>query len=206
MDDAASQAGTYQALELGQIAGLWAEAGDMTAARKAADSVQDTYDKNMALDNIAESQIRAGDIAGALRTGDLIESADVKSLAQKAIAEAQATAGDIAGAQRTADLIQDAHWKSEEQKAVADAQARASSTNNQPATLAITIYDWLDNLNDPYVDGALEADPFLDLKGYLKSQYTTDPQEDFYTLYDTVEQLVEAQNVIDGMLKQQVGS
>lgn len=205
MHDAASQTGDYQAFELVEIAGLWAEAGDITAAMKAADSIQDAFEKSVALDSIAENQIEAGDIAGALRTNDLIENAYVKSLTQKAIAEAQVTAGDIAGAQKTADLIQDEYWKSEAQKTIADAQARAGSTNNRPALSAITLWDWLDKLDDPYVDGTLEADPFLDLTGYLTSLYTTDPQEDFYTLHDTAEHLIKAQNVIDKMLKQQAG-
>lgn len=220
MHDAASQTGPNQGFQLGQIAGLWAEAGDVTAAMKAADSIQDPYDKDVALDNVAEGQIKAGDIAGALKTNDSIKDVYVKSLMQKSIAEAQVMTGDLAGAKKTADLIQDAHWRSEAQRSIADAQARAGSSSNsasalaiarapvQPAILSITVYDWLNRLDDSSIDDecALDADPFLDLAAYLTSQNTDDSRQVFYTLYDTAEQLVKAQNVIQKMLEQQLGS
>jgi hypothetical protein len=203
MQDAASQAGEHQAFQLGQIAGLWAETGDMTAAMKAADSIQDAHDKNGALVNIAERQVIAGDIAGAQKTADLIPDAYLKSVAEKTIADAQVAIGDIAGAQKTADLIQDAYWRSAAQKTIADRQAGVGSMNNSAAVANST--DWINILDNKYGEFTLDAGPFVDRAGYLTSLYTGDPLEDFYTLYSSVEELVKAQNVVDKMLKQQAG-
>jgi hypothetical protein len=53
---------------------------------------------------------------------------------------------------------------------------------------------------------ALNADPFLDLAGYLKTlPPSDDPQKVFNALYEPAAKLVKAQNVIDQMLKQQAG-
>jgi hypothetical protein len=78
----------------------------------------------------------------------------------------------------------------------------------QPAIPVIKVSDWLNKLDDrnPNSDCALNADPFLDLAGYLKTlPPSDDPQKVFNALYEPAAKLVKAQNVIDQMLKQQAG-
>jgi tetratricopeptide (TPR) repeat protein len=88
------------------VAGLWAAAGDIPAALKTADLIQDAQYKSYARNDIAKIQAARGDIAGAQATADLIRDPSYKSEALGHIAGAQAAAGDIAGALRTVGLIQ----------------------------------------------------------------------------------------------------
>ncbi|MDP3753138.1 MAG: hypothetical protein Q8Q98_14885 [Polaromonas sp.] len=129
-----------QNANLRDVAKLYAEAGDIAEALKAADLTLTADWKSGAQTAIAEAQIRAGDIAGArntlavaLATADLIVGdAESKSMGQISIAEAQLGAGDIAGAEktlafalRTADLIKDAGYKSHALSEIAETQIKA---------------------------------------------------------------------------------
>jgi hypothetical protein len=141
-----------------------------------------------------------------------------KILTRRYIAIAQAESGDIAGAQKTADLLEGAYLK-DVQAEIAKAQAKAGITNapsstrqstsdtKPPIQPVITVSDWLKKLDDDDKGNGcpLNTEPFLDLAGYLKSlPRTDDPQKIFESLHETAKKIVTAQNVITGMLKQQV--
>jgi tetratricopeptide (TPR) repeat protein len=129
--DAANQIGGND-MNQWHVARLWAQAGDIAAAVRTLDSMEnDTY-KDAVRETVAEAQIRAGDVAGAQATVDLILSAPKKSGARSDIARAQAGSGDIAGAQeslgsalKAAELIKNAYDKSRAQGNIADAQLMA---------------------------------------------------------------------------------
>lgn len=145
------QNAAIQNANLRDVAKLYAEAGDIAGALKAADLTLTADWKRAAQTTIAEAQIRAGDIAGAqntlavaLATADLIVGdAESKSMGQSFIAEAQIKAGDIAGAKKTlasalstADLIKDANYKSYAQRTIAEAQIKAGDVAGAQKTLA----------------------------------------------------------------------
>jgi tetratricopeptide (TPR) repeat protein len=165
VQDVVSQTGSYyQEHHMGQVAGLWAEAGDMPTALKTAGQIQDVYHKNQSWAAIAKGQMKAGDIAGALKTVDMIRPsdfnrpadfqsntvgalADLKTVALRDIARAQQNAGNIAGTQTTlmyaatnAALIQNADLRVTEQGAIADDQAKAGDIDGAKNTLASVQY------------------------------------------------------------------
>ena len=152
-----------------------------------------------------EVRVKAGDIAGArntvataLETADQIQDAAEKSDAQLNIAEAQVVAGDIAGAQNTlaaaletADQIQ-GNSKSDHQVSIALAP---------PVVSVITAADWVAKLDNP---AGLNSDPFIDLAGYLRAGAKRgEPQILLNWMEFAADAIVKAQNLIDGMLKQQ---
>jgi tetratricopeptide (TPR) repeat protein len=112
-----SEDGFSRAMDLSYVAGLWAKAGDMTAAMKTIAFIDDderNKDKTFGYEYIAVGQAEAGDIPGALGTANLIENGISKCEALRAIAVEQIKAGDAVGAEntfasavKTADHIQD---------------------------------------------------------------------------------------------------
>jgi hypothetical protein len=120
VQDAASQMSSAYDRDksLRDVAGLWAKAGDISAALKTVDLIglapnfAAELEKGRALQSIASVQAFNGDIAGAKKTAESIREAIYKCQTQRNIAEAQLKAGDDAGAQstlaaarKTADLI-----------------------------------------------------------------------------------------------------
>lgn len=83
------------------VAGWWAESGDMTAALKIVNSLEDQYPKNSGYLYIVLGQARAGDVAGAQESADLIGNQIFKTGARGAIAVEQIREGDVAGAEKT---------------------------------------------------------------------------------------------------------
>ena len=96
VQDAASQARDDQEFYLGQVAGLWAEAGDMATATKTIDRIQAAFRKNYARASVAEGLMRAGDLAGALKAAGQVQEPDTKSETLVTIATAQNRARDVA--------------------------------------------------------------------------------------------------------------
>lgn len=196
----------WKSAAMEEVAKAQAEAGDIAGAQKTADLIQDARQKSWAQFFIARAQAEVGDIAGAQKTADLIQGADDKRRAQSAIAAVQAKAG-IANAPNS---------------------TRQSTSDTQPPIQpAITVSDWLKKLDDDNKknDCPLNTERFLDLAGYLKSlpppdypdqvfvwgsagrvgplPRSGDPRRVLESLYETAEKIVDAQNVIRGMLKQQ---
>ncbi|WP_332776322.1 tetratricopeptide repeat protein [Polaromonas sp.] len=196
----------WKSAAMEEVAKAQAEAGDIAGAQKTADLIQDARQKSWAQFFIARAQAEVGDIAGAQKTADLIQGADDKRRAQSAIAAVQAKAG-IANAPNS---------------------TRQSRSDTQPPIQpVITVSDWLKKLDDDNKknDCPLNTERFLDLAGYLKSlpppdypdqvfvwgsagrvgplPRSGDPRRVLESLYETAEKIVDAQNVIRGMLKQQ---
>jgi len=197
------------------VAGLWAEVGDVPAAMNTVSQIKEDGEKSEALDAVVAGQAKSGDIAGAFKTADSLQDSDKddgrkwKSFAQKCIASAQAEAGDIAGAQKTTDLIQD---KFQKVSAEVSVSVYRNDIGARPVPPIIAVSDWLHKLDDgdDRNDCALNTAPFLELATYLKSPHSTDPlfssdnpQKVFDSLADTAKKIVEAQNIINQMLKQQ---
>jgi hypothetical protein len=219
--DAANQMlGNQKTLSLGDVATLWAKAGDSKAALKIAERLETVY-KDAAERDVSEAQAKGGDLAGAKETADLIQMADFKSDAQIRIAGAQIEAGDGMGAQNTlafaqqsADHIEDRAQKSSTQKHIAEIQikagdgmgARSTLTSARSASqLALKVSDWLTKLDDGSNSYCpLNTEPFLDLAGYLKSlPPSSNPRDVFKSLQETANTIVNAQIVIHQMLKRQ---
>ena len=88
-------------MDLSRVAGLWAEAGDMTAAMKTVALFGDNKNNEIGYEFIAEARAKAGDIADAQKIANLIQNRNFKSEVLGVIAVAQLKAGDIAGSQQT---------------------------------------------------------------------------------------------------------
>ena len=176
--------------------------------------------------DIAKAQIKAADFQGALRSLEQVpDDKGLKGIGgpdpiYSDIAEGQAKAGDFAGAKKTADLISDVYFKNQAHATITHIQAQAGSggtpspdrqSMSDPipsAPPSIPVSAWitlLDEDADPeYWRTALNTRPFLDLAGYLKSRPPFDhPQKAFDDLYKTAEVIVDAQNMVHQMLKQQ---
>lgn len=182
---------------------LWAKTSDITVAISITNLLEDDGDKSYMRYVVSKIQAEDGDIAGAQKTADLIQNKGVKDRAQQTIAEAQAKVGSTTMRQPTSD-----------------AQPQAQRT--------ITVSDWLVELGI-YDYGStrgifpvnLNEAPFLDLTSHLLSLKASLPskiahenlQDEIYRrseakiyfdgIYETAKQIVKAQNVITGMLKQQ---
>jgi tetratricopeptide (TPR) repeat protein len=208
------------------IAEAQTRTGDVTGAKttlasalKTADHIQNVGSKILAQQNIAKAQAKAGDIkdaketfASALRAVDLIDAAYYKNSTLVDISNDQVYSGDYEGAQKTANQISDAKRKSTQLRQI----ARYAYLQNNPELIitrttvadvlpVITVSSWLEKLDDTDLnhDCPLNTDPFLDLVGYLTAQHSDDPQKLYTALYHTAEKMVNAQNVIHQMLKQQ---
>lgn len=209
---------SYKQRTLEAIVSAQTTARDFAGALRSADLMAVGGSKGSAQTKIVHAQSEVGDIAGALKAVDVIQQALWKTFAEVSIAYAQIKNGDMTGAkltlaaaQRTADRIEGADDKASGQKSIAQAQAKAvlantpnstrQSTSVNPPSIQppVAINAWIEKL-----DGSLNTGPFLDLAGYLKSLPSSDsPQKVFESLQKTAKTIVEAQNVIVGMLKQQ---
>ena len=118
----------YQIWSLQQLAWLWIEAGDFSAALKIAYGpfFAGSYRQSYIQSDIAQAQAKRGDISGARKTAQLIDAKENQAVgyAQRSIAEAQAESGDAAGALKTAGLIQDESTRVAAQEDIGKALAR----------------------------------------------------------------------------------
>ena len=131
---------------LGDVAGLWAKAGDVTEGLRTADLLQMNAKyaqpdimKSMALNKVSRAQIGNGDLAGALMTANLIQDAGTKSETLLLVIEAQIKTGDITGAKKTISDVGDSRsWAkmSNLRRDIAILQAKAGDTAGSLATLA----------------------------------------------------------------------
>jgi hypothetical protein len=144
VQDSATQMRDNQEFYLGQVAGLWTGAGDMTATLKVIDHIKDAFRKDQAWANAAEAQMNAGDMAGALKSTEQIQ-VDVRTKTETLdhIAKAQVKAGDVAAALKTfmlartsAEHNQDAMTKHNQLEAIAGDQADAGDIAGAQSTLA----------------------------------------------------------------------
>ena len=170
-------------------------------------------------------------LASAQKTADSIslklERPQYKASEQWEVAEAQIAAGDLSGAQttlaslqKTSDLIKDPQIKSLHQSQIARARTWIEDARPKPGVAATTpaspppapavqkmsVSDWLKRLDDDNKDEEcpLNTRLFLDLPGYLKSlPRSDDPKVIFSGLNDAAKVIVNAQNVVAAMLKQQ---
>ncbi|MDP3354450.1 MAG: hypothetical protein Q8M51_01120, partial [Polaromonas sp.] len=184
------------------------QAGDIAGALKTANLIQYPFWKSATQKAIAQAQLAvaqtqamAGNVVGAQKTADLIQNAEYRDAALSFITKTKTRAAN-----------------SEQQ----------STAGTQPIQPVIPISDWLNKLDDDNKRNncPLNTNRFLDLSGYLKSlpppDYPASPifvhaaggrvlplppsgdsRRVLESLYETVEKLLDAQNVISGMLKQQ---
>lgn len=211
------------------IADYQAKNRDISGALKTADLIE-MDNKSEVQTAIAEVQIKSGDVTGAIatlatarKTAEVIESMKSKSFALTYLAEAQAKTGDMAGARATlksaqmvanlvplrepGGLMSPEGNRIQAQSAVTRTSAKLGVTH--PQTIA-----WLDALDGdgagPIVaydgDCPLNTAPFLDFSGHLKSlpQFNK-PYEVFLDMKITAETIVKARNVIQQLLKAQIG-
>ncbi|MDP1953635.1 MAG: tetratricopeptide repeat protein [Polaromonas sp.] len=190
------------------IAKAQLQAGDIAGALKTANLIQYPFWKSATQKAIAQAQLAvaqtqamAGNVVGAQKTADLIQNAEYRDAALSFITKTKTRAAN-----------------SEQQ----------STAGTQPIQPVIPISDWLNKLDDDNKRNncPLNTNRFLDLSGYLKSlpppDYPASPifvhaaggrvlplppsgdsRRVLESLYETVEKLLDAQNVISGMLKQQ---
>jgi hypothetical protein len=103
----------YRSANLSDVAILWAKAGDLAAAGRIANGIENPAYRSRAEQVIADAQVGAGNVAAAQKIADQIEDPLYKSRALQAIASAQAAACDFPcatepflAAQEPLDLIQ----------------------------------------------------------------------------------------------------
>lgn len=188
-----------------KVVELWAKAGDIQAALNITDLLDDDDDKSYARYVVSKIQAEDGDIAGAQKTANLIRGAALKSRAQSAIADVHSKSGITNAPNST---------------------RHSTSDTQRPTQPVIPVSKWLlelgtDDKGNMYSDRYLNAAPFLDLASHLKSLNTSlksrvardnlqleifrksEAQLIFDGLHETAKTIVEAQNDIAGMLKQQ---
>jgi tetratricopeptide (TPR) repeat protein len=213
-------------IKTGDMAGAKAA---LASALKSADLIQEPSNKAIAQAAIALAQTEAGDMTGARATlaaaqnsVDLVKEEKYKSIPQHRIVEALAKLGDTEDAQKIAEHVQNIDYKRDALRLIANAKAKAkekagmtSAVNSTSPSASdthaknrpvLTVSVWLKKLDDgdKRNECALNTGPFLDLAGYLKSLPSSDdPPGVFKSLHETAEKIVNAQNVIAGMLKQQ---
>ena len=168
------------------VAVLWAESGDFSAAINTSMLIQNDGLKYRAQSDIAVVQAGTGDLVGAQKTFALalktVERYDsvynavlygaalvriTQDDARSNIVTAQVQAGDFAGARHTAALIQNADLKRQVQRDLAATSPTATPVS--AGVPAITVSAWLAKLadNNPMSDCPLNTLPFLDLDAYL---------------------------------------
>lgn len=201
----------------------------LASAQQTANHIDDGSRKYSELIALARVQIRLGDIPGgqktlasALQTSDFVTPRIIEAGDKRHIAEIQIEIGDVAGAHQTltlakraADLIEDSERKLQVHRDITKIQEKArlvdvstptyrSTPTAFPVRSLVAVSDWLKKLDDesPYSDSPLNTGPFLDMASHLKPA-SADPQKIFESLHKTAKTIVEAQNVIVGMLKQQ---
>lgn len=177
LQDAAKQTSDYRDENLRFVATLWAESGDVDAAVKVTDLILNLLYKRRAQRDIVRFHVLAG-MPG--QNSDalkalLSECGDCRAMLDEAKTQ---TKSDVVNAQ--------------------DGRT----------------FEWLYTLNGGCRSradmvcsgkGLLNAEPFLDLAGYLKSlPRSNDPQQMFASLHGTAKEIATAKNVLDRMLRQQV--
>lgn len=177
--------------------------GDMAGAQKTLDSVRRTVAllkdagvRSARLSINVWNQLEVGDIAGAQQTADLIQEKDRKADSQKDIAKAKELA--------TAGLPYPSHSASSIRSSKLETQSPKLPA--APVQPVITVSDWLKKLDESskYDKCPLNTGPFLDLAYHLKSlPPASHPYNVFGSLHDIAKTIVDAQNVITGMLKQE---
>ena len=173
------------------IPALWAGVGDMTAALKTADLIEDASYKEAAKLFMAIAQADAGDIVGAQTNADLTQDAVYKSDIQLAVVKAQVIKGAIADALKTIDLMQNTDRKNDALFLIAEAQLKTGDIDGALKTanlIPATIDPYHKTLTYDYIiDGQIEIG---DVEGALKSIDLI--QNAFDKNWDLVE-IVEAQ-------------
>jgi tetratricopeptide (TPR) repeat protein len=122
---------------LSRVAELWAKTGDIAAAQRVANLIQNVDSKSRAQAYITKFQAEAGDIDAAQKTVELIQNEDWKSSAQACVVEAQAKRGDIAAALRTTALIKNADRKRGAWRHLGNGQAESGDVTEALKTAAL---------------------------------------------------------------------
>ena len=198
------------------IAVAQARAEDIAGAQNTAALIEAGWANAYALAAIAEAQLRAGDSTGARRTLVAARTATKshpnavgEAQALTAIAETQIRANDGAEAELTLDAAQSAGERIENGDLW---DARGMARGNVHRVEAMLGYadgagfDWLNLLaeGDLTRECPLNAPPFLDLDSFIRAPSSSgDPKKDFETLKQAIAKVVQAQNVIGRMLKEQ---
>jgi tetratricopeptide (TPR) repeat protein len=146
---------------LSTLANLQASAGYYSSAVSTAKSIQNTEDRNAALEgvsdaygsvleNVGRAQAAAGDVQAALVTVDQIKDHFIKSLAKTTVAVEQVKRGDKAGALQTLeqalrsmDNIAEDYLKARVKRFISRAQALAGDIDS-----ALKTVDSIDSSND----------------------------------------------------------
>jgi len=130
---------------LEDVASLWQENGDFTAALKTASSYPSNIFKSLLQKDIGWAQMKAGDLKGAQRTfiaamqtADSIGySGNRMEILITSIAAGHAKTGDIVGALQSADSLRDDDLKSQAQFNIALQQVRAGDVAGSRKTFTI---------------------------------------------------------------------
>lgn len=171
------------------IAKAQARDGDMSGALRTVSLLEDTFDRDIVLGNIAGVLAERGEISKAFAVTKKISAMtrpfDFQSIAQSMIAIAQAEHGDMRSAKRTAASIRDGTTRIKAQKSIAQTQAREESA----------AAEWLECLDssEPSSLCALNKTVFLDLRGRLHADASASDSEALAsTLLDTMFAMVQA--------------
>jgi RNA polymerase sigma factor (sigma-70 family) len=106
------------------IACAQATAGDVKAARRTVELIDEDGARDYAMANLGRTQARAGDLKGALETTESV-SFDKKDWVHEAVATAQAEAGKLKEATETAEKISGDPYRTSALTALAKAKAKA---------------------------------------------------------------------------------
>jgi len=138
LQDIANQfAEDNKSANLSRVAELWAKTGDIGAAQRVANLIQNVDSKSRAQAYITKYQAEAGDIDAAQKTVELIQNEDWKSSAQACVVEAQAKRGDIAAALKTIALIKNADRKPGAWRHIGNSQAESGDVSEALKTAAL---------------------------------------------------------------------
>jgi len=126
--DAANQTAANRRDEnLRSVVASTAASGDIVAARRIVQTIQDPIYAESGHFAIVRAQAESGDVLGARKSADSLSKGLTKDNAMVFVLEAHVRAGDMAGAQSALDLIRSADTKNRMLAIIAGAQARAGN-------------------------------------------------------------------------------
>lgn len=198
---------------LGEVARLWTEYGDVAAALRIAGAFQRAEYKRGALGRIADAQAGFGDFSGALNTAAVMGEPYLTASIRSSIAIAHVRNGDLAEARKVTALIPDGVAKEWAQYAIDHGRPIVPGRydvrlpfSRDWVTQGLTESQWLGLLedDDPSHDCPLRTPPFLDLAKCLESfPPFDDPQQAFALLRDVTDKVSLAHHLIGQMLERQ---
>lgn len=143
-----------------EIAGVWAEGGDVTTALQLVAGIEGVWDRVAAFESVAKALASGGHADAAFRVAGAIEYATYRQQILYAVTAELAKSWPLTGLIRCVDAIEDAALQDEVTTAIAKARATTESLATESSTDATTLEDRIRELATGFGSEATEREPF----------------------------------------------